>query len=243
MPDGSLKGKVAWVTGGSSGIGRAVVDTLASRGASVGILDMKAPDDRVAWARCDVSISESVAKATHVLSNQLGHADVLVSNAGISLSQTIEGHSDEEWSRVLGVNLNGAFHLIRACLPAMLEREWGRIITVSSGGGVRVLPQRAAYATSKAGLIALTKVAALEGAARGVTANVVAPGLTDTGMAAAVYGDRTGAAHAVGNSLAANPMGVLLEPSDIAEAIAFLASPESRYITGQVLHVNGGGVM
>jgi NAD(P)-dependent dehydrogenase (short-subunit alcohol dehydrogenase family) len=83
---------------------------------------------------------------------------VLVSNAGISLSQSIEGHTSEDWNRVLGVNLNGAFHVIRVCLPPMLERGWGRIITVSSGGGVRVLSKRAAYATSKAGLIALTKV-------------------------------------------------------------------------------------
>jgi NAD(P)-dependent dehydrogenase (short-subunit alcohol dehydrogenase family) len=238
-----LEGKVAWVTGGSSGIGRSVVSILACRGASVGILDVQAPSDGGAWAKCDVSATDSVDEATRTLAERTGYPDVLVSNAGISLSQSIEGHSGEDWNRVLGVNLNGAFYVIRACLPPMLKRRWGRIITVSSGGGVRVLPQRAAYATSKAGLIALTKVAALEGAGRGVTANVVAPGLTDTGMASAVYGGQDGAHRAVGNSMVANPMGVLLQPSDIAEAIAFLASPASRYITGQVLHVNGGSVM
>jgi NAD(P)-dependent dehydrogenase (short-subunit alcohol dehydrogenase family) len=209
----------------------------------VGILDLHGPNDDVAWAKCDVSSADSVDEATHVLAERLGYPDVLVSNAGISLSQSIEGHTSEDWNRVLGVNLNGAFHVIRVCLPPMLERGWGRIITVSSGGGVRVLPERAAYATSKAGLIALTKVTALEGAKRGVTANAVAPGLTDTGMASAVYGDQDGAHRAAGTSLAGNPMGVLLEPSDIAEAIAFLASPASRYITGQVLHVSAGSVM
>jgi NAD(P)-dependent dehydrogenase (short-subunit alcohol dehydrogenase family) len=240
---GSLEGRVAWVTGGASGIGRATTDLLAKRGARVGVIDRQAPAGGRSWVECDIADPAAVRRATAELARLTGYPDILVNNAGINLSQRIDVHTDEDWSRVLAVNLSGAFHMLRACMPPMLEKGWGRLISVSSGGAVRALPARAAYASSKAGLIALTKVAAMEAASRGVTANVVAPGLTDTEMAASVYGNRDGAKEAVAKAAVANPMGVLLDPIDIAEAIAFLASSESRYVTGQVLHVNAGSVM
>lgn len=235
--------KTAWVTGGSAGIGRATVDLLRARGAKLGVLDLEQPSDDTPWVRCDLSDAGSVRTAGQELAAQTGLPDILVCCAGIPSFQRIEVQSDDEWQRVLGVNLTGALHCIRLCLPAMLSQRWGRIVTVASGGAVRVREGRAAYATSKAGLIALTKVAAVEGAAAGVTANVVAPGVTDTEFATAVYGDRKKVANAARASSVSNPMGVIMEPIDIAEAIAFFCRPESRYITGQVLHVSGGSVM
>ena len=238
----SLAGRVAWVTGGSSGIGRATVETLRSRGAAVGVLDLTPPADGPGeW--CDLADPTSVTEAAGRLSARVGPADILVCSAGINASSPIRDHDQALWDQVLAVNLTGTFHAIRECLPGMLDRQWGRIVTLSSGGGVRVLANRAAYAASKAGVIAVTKAAAMEGAAHGVTANVVAPGLTDTPMAAAVYGGRDGAATAVGASRVANPMGVLLDPTDIAAGIDYLCGEGGRYVTGQVLHINGGGVM
>ncbi|AKS33727.1 SDR family NAD(P)-dependent oxidoreductase [Mycolicibacterium goodii] len=234
---GTLDGKVAWVTGGSSGIGRATVSLLQRRGAAVGVLDLFEPAADIPWQACDLSDRGSVSAATDNLATMTGPADVLVCSAGINASHPVVDHPDELWQRVLGVNLSGTFHAIRACLPTMLERRWGRIVTLSSGGAVRVLADRAAYAASKAGIIALTKSVAQEGAKHGVTANVIAPGLTDTPMAAAVYG--AGA----DRSTVANPMGVLLDPLDIAHGIDYLCGPEARYVTGQVLHINAGGVM
>jgi 2-hydroxycyclohexanecarboxyl-CoA dehydrogenase len=239
----TLEGKVAWVSGGASGIGRATVDMLASRGATVGILDIAEPAAGVPCVRCDLADPVSVENASEALTAQIGPADVLVCSAGINAVHDISGHPDELWNRVLAVNLSGTFYAIRKCLPGMIARGWGRIVTLSSGGAVRVLPSRAAYAASKAGVIAVTKAAALEGAEHGVTANVVAPGLTDTPMAAAVYGGRNGATSAVGTSRVANPIGVLLDPTDITAGIDYLCSPGGRYVTGQVLHVNAGGVM
>jgi NAD(P)-dependent dehydrogenase (short-subunit alcohol dehydrogenase family) len=240
---GTLDGKVAWVTGGSSGIGRATVALLERRGATVGVLDLSEPAPDIPWQACDLSDPASVSVATGSLTAVTGPADVLVCSAGINASHPVVDHPDELWQRVLGVNLSGTFHAIRACLPTMLQRRWGRIVTLSSGGAVRVLADRAAYAASKAGIIALTKSVAQEGAQHGVTANVVAPGLTDTPMAAAVYGDEGQARVAVDRSSVANPMGVLLDPLDIAHGIDYLCGPEARYVTGQVLHINAGGVM
>jgi NAD(P)-dependent dehydrogenase (short-subunit alcohol dehydrogenase family) len=232
-----LDGKVAWVTGGSSGIGRATVELLQRRGATVGVLDLTKPADDIPWVACDLSDPQSVAGATRDLAVVTGTADVLVCSAGINASHAVVDHPDRLWQQVIDVNLSGTFYAVRACLPAMLQRGWGRIVTLSSGGAVRVLANRAAYAASKAGVIALTKAVAHEGAARGVTANVIAPGLTDTPMAAAVYGDKAD------RSAVANPMGVLLEPLDIAHGVEYLCGPGARYITGQVLHINAGGVM
>lgn len=243
MPDGPLASRVAWVTGGSSGIGHATVARLASLGAAVGVLDLNPPEADVPWVRCDVADSGSVDSATAALARETGHADILVSSAGVTALQRIAELDDATWNRILAVNLSGAMYVIRACLPFMTQRGWGRIITVGSAGAVRVQPARAAYASSKAALVALTKVAALEAAPFGVTANVVAPGLTDTQLAASVHGSRDALVDVAGRSVRANPMEALLEPAEVAGAIAYLCSEDGRHMTGQVLHVNAGGVM
>jgi NAD(P)-dependent dehydrogenase (short-subunit alcohol dehydrogenase family) len=240
---GTLDGKVAWITGGSSGIGRATVGLLERRGATVGVLDLSEPVGDIPWQACDLSNPASVSEAVDGLTAVTGPADVLVCSAGINASHPIVGHPDVLWQRVIDVNLSGTFYAVRACFPSMLQRRWGRIVTLSSGGAVRVLANRAAYAASKAGIIALTKSVAQEGAAHGVTANVIAPGLTDTPMAASVYGDRGHVHEAADRSSVANPMGVLLDPLDIAHGVDYLCGPGARYITGQILHINAGGVM
>lgn len=238
---GSLAGQVAWITGGSSGIGAAAAEVLAARGARVGVLDLAAPTADIPWASCDLADPAAVAAATRTLTREIGPADILVTSAGINLAQPVTDHPTELWNKVISVNLSGTFYMVRECLPGMIERRWGRVVTVSASGGVRVLPGRAAYGSSKAGVIALTKAVAHEGAAYGVTANSVAPGLTDTPMAAHMYDND--ADTAVKTMNVANPMKVLLEPSDIAHGIAYFCSPEARHVTGQLLHINAGAVM
>ena len=236
-------GRVAVVTGGSSGIGAQTVRLLGERGATTVVLDLQAdpaqPDEFV----CDVGSPTSVAVALEAVRERFGQVDVLVHAAAVALHKCIPDTSVEEWSDVLRVNLTGAFTVIRAVLPGMQERGWGRIVTVSSGTAVRVGGGNSAYAASKAGLIALTKVTALEGAPHGVTANVVAPGLTDTPMTRAVIGGDEELLAAARTSGIANPMGVVLRPAEVAEGIVFFCLPEAGRVTGQVLHVSAGSVM
>lgn len=195
------------------------------------------------WVSCDVGDSDAVAQATATLRAEIGPPDVLVLSAGISVSRPITDLSDEQWHRVMRVNLDGAFYMMRATMEHMIAQRWGRIVSVTSTTAVRAHPKRAVYAASKAGLIALTKVAATEGAPYGVTANIVAPGVTDTPLTRREIGDREALERTVLESPIANPMKVILEPIDIAAAIRFLTLPEARYITGDVLYVNAGGYM
>jgi NAD(P)-dependent dehydrogenase (short-subunit alcohol dehydrogenase family) len=235
---------VAWVTGGASGIGAAVVSQLAEEGSTVGVLDLQSPEPGVVWQAVDVGDPDSVDAAVEDLRRHIGWPDQLVLCAGIAG----EGHSVsdyplEVWSRVLAVNLTGALVILRRTFPEMCQRGFGRIVTVSSGTAVRPGAGTAGYAASKAGLIALTKVVALEGAPHGVTANVVAPGITDTPMTRLSFGDRDALRRAASHSPIANPQGEVLEPGDVAAAIVFLCREQSSRITGQVLHVNGGSIM
>ena len=203
------------------------------------------PADAVAVAvACDVADPDSVDAAAAMLRDSMGDADLLVNCAGVSSGgRPIAEHDEAGWQRVLAVNLSGAFHVTRAVIGGMIDRGFGRIVNVASGTGVRPSPGAAAYASSKAGLIALTKTVALEGAAHGVTANAVAPGLVDTAMTRRVMPTDESLAAAARDSRIANPMGVVLQPEDIAHAIAFFCSPGARYVTGQTLHVNAGALM
>jgi 2-hydroxycyclohexanecarboxyl-CoA dehydrogenase len=247
---GDLDDRTAWVTGGASGIGRATVARLADEGAHVGVLDMdEAGAVEVAarydggGVRCDVADPRSVDAAVGVLVERVGVPDILVNAAGISMSAPVAVHDEASWERVMAVNLTGAFHVTRAVLGGMIERGYGRIVNVASGTAVRVSPGAAAYAASKAGLIALTKAVALEGAAHSVTANAVAPGLVDTPMTRRLMPTDEALSTAATSSPIANPMGTVLSPDDIAHAIHFLCQTRSGRITGQVLHVNAGALM
>jgi len=245
-----LRGKVAWVTGGASGIGRASAARLAAAGARVGLIDLQGPLLGEAAealgatpAACDVADAAAVDATVAALTWTTGPPDVLVNAAGIARSSPVASFDEDTWQRVLAVNLTGAMHVTRAVLGGMLERGFGRVVNVASGTAVRVSAGTAAYASSKAGLIAFTKVVAVEGATRGVTANAVAPGLVDTPLMRAVMPTDEALRAAATASPIANPMGVVLEPDDVAHAVLFLALPASRYITGQVLHVNAGALM
>lgn len=245
-----FSGSTAWVTGAASGIGRAIALGLAAQGARIGALDVDAAGaQRTATevggtgVGCDIADHESVDAAARELEQQLGPPDVLVNAAGVAYSGMVAEHDELAWRRVLDVNLTGAFHVTRVVLGGMIERGYGRIVNIASGSGVRVGAGAAAYGASKAGLIALTKAVALEGAPHGVTANSVAPGLVDTAMTRRIMPTDEAMHTAATASPISNPMGAVLSPDDIAHAVVFLCHPKSAHITGQVLHVNAGALM
>ena len=243
-PNTPLAGRIAWVTGGSSGIGASCVTRLSDLGATVGILDVRPPSVAVPWEYCDLGDGASIDHAAAAMTASIGSADILIASAGIAS----EGHLIAElpaatWDRIIDINLTGAFRIIALTMPAMMERGWGRIVSIASGTAVRVYPGSAGYAASKAGLVALTKVAATEGAGRGVTANVVAPGLTDTPLARGADLSRADLEGMISTSAIANPMRELIEPEESAAAAAYFCLPESRHITGQTLHVSAGSIM
>lgn len=246
MGGGVSAGRVAWVTGGAGGIGRAVVRRLADNGATVAVLDVsEAPAVAGARAvlRCDVGDASTLDRAAAQLVAELGPADILVNCAGVSARAPVGEMTLDAWEAVLRTNLTGAFLCTAAVIDGMRRRGWGRVVSVASGSALRPTAGTAAYAASKAGLIAMTKAVALEGAADGVTANVVAPGIVDTPMSRAAWPtDDEMLAMATASPLA-NPMGRLLAPEDVAAAVAWLTTDETRHLTGQTLHVNGGSLM
>jgi len=245
-----LAGQTAWVTGAASGIGRAVARELAGQGARLAVIDVDAEGGLAVAAEiggvgvaCDVANETSVAAAVTQLEEQVGPADILVNAAGISHAEPVAAHASANWHRVIEVNLSGPFYMTRAVLAGMMARGRGRIVNIASASGIRVGAGVAAYGSSKAGLIALTKAVATEAAASGVTANAVAPGLVDTEMMRRVFPTTEALAAMAKNSPIANPIGKVLQPEDIAHAVAFLCHPRSWGITGQVLHVNAGAIM
>ncbi|MEG1813300.1 MAG: 3-oxoacyl-[acyl-carrier-protein] reductase [Clostridia bacterium] len=245
-----MRGKIALVTGGSRGIGRAIAMKLASSGADVAILyagNAVAAQEvlrriaesgvRAMAIACDVSDQAQVTSAYQQVKETLGAVDILVNNAGITRDRLAMRMRAEDFSRVISVNLAGAFHLIHAVLPDFVRRRSGRIINISSVSGLKGNAGQANYSAAKAGLIGLTKAIAREVASRGITCNAVAPGFVKTDMTAAMNEQALEAA------LAEVPMGRIGEAEDIAEAVAFLASDAAAYITGAVLPVDGGMAM
>ncbi|MEG0144681.1 MAG: 3-oxoacyl-[acyl-carrier-protein] reductase [Clostridia bacterium] len=245
-----MRGKIALVTGGSRGIGRAIAIKLASSGADVAILyagNAVAAQEvlrriaesgvRAMAIACDVSDQAQVTSAYQQVKETLGAVDILVNNAGITRDRLAMRMRAEDFSRVISVNLAGAFHLIHAVLPDFVRRRSGRIINISSVSGLKGNAGQANYSAAKAGLIGLTKAIAREVASRGITCNAVAPGFVKTDMTAAMNEQALEAA------LAEVSMGRIGEAEDIAEAVAFLASDAAAYITGAVLPVDGGMAM
>lgn len=242
-----LAGQVALVTGGTRGIGRGIAEELARAGARVAVVGRdegraaataaELPGGGHRGYGCDVSESAAVDALVERVEADLGPVDVLVNNAGITEDNLLIRLSDEDWDRVLDTNLRGAFNTIRAVARGMMRRRSGRIINVTSVVGLVGNKGQANYAASKAGLIGLTKAVAKELASRGVLCNAVAPGYIDTEMTAAL-------APAVREELAARiPLGRLGTAEDVAGVVRFLAGPGARYITGQVIVVDGGMVM
>jgi 3-oxoacyl-[acyl-carrier protein] reductase len=240
-----LSGRVALVTGASRGIGRAIAERLAAQGALVVAAargeHARAVVETIAAAggqaeAAGLDVTEEGASARLVASTLERHAriDILVNNAGIARDQLMLRMKREDWDAVLATNLTGAFALTQAVLKPMIRQRGGRIISISSVVAQRGNAGQANYAASKAGLIGFTKAVALEVASRGITVNIVAPGLIETDMT------RTLTDEGREEWASQIPLGRLGTPADIASAVCFLASDEASYITGHVLAVNGG---
>jgi 3-oxoacyl-[acyl-carrier protein] reductase len=242
-----LTGMTALVTGASGGLGSEIAKALAGQGARVALSGTREavlaevaaglPGDPVTLA-CDLSDSAAVdgliPRAVEALGGRL---DILVNNAGITRDNLVLRMKDEEWAQVLSVNLEAAFRLIRAVARPMMKQRFGRIVSITSVVGVTGNPGQANYAASKAGLIGMTKSLAQELATRNITLNCVAPGFIRSAMTDALNEAQKAAI------LAKIPAGDLGEGADIGAAVAYLASREAGYVTGQTLHVNGGMAM
>jgi 3-oxoacyl-[acyl-carrier protein] reductase len=241
-----LTGKGALVTGASSGIGWATAKVLHGQGATVAIsgtkiekLDALAGElgSRVFPLPCDLRDRAAVAKLADDAEKAVGQVDILVNNAGITHDNLFMRMKDEEWDDVIAVNLTSVFVLTRGILRNMMRRRYGRIVNIASISGVLGNPGQGNYAASKAGLVGMTKSLAREVASRGITANCIAPGFIKTPMTDALTPKQ------VELIAAAIPTQTFGKPEDVAAAVAFLASTESAYITGETIHVNGGMVM
>ncbi len=245
----NLSARVAIVTGSGQGIGREIALTLAEHGASVVISDINATTANEVAAEivakngksmaitADVTVQEEVASLVDQTVSSFGQIDILVNNAGIARDTLLMRMSSTDWDQVLATNLKGAFLCTQAVVRHMIRQRWGRIINIASVVGLIGNSGQANYAAAKAGLIGLTKTTARELAARGVTANAIAPGFIDTEMT------RKLSDNAKQEFLRQVPLGYPGLPKDVADAVAFLASEEARYITGHVLNVDGGMVM
>ncbi|HEY82101.1 MAG TPA: 3-oxoacyl-ACP reductase FabG [Dehalococcoidia bacterium] len=239
-----LSQKVAIVTGGARGIGREIALKLAEVGASVVVSDLadaepvaqeiRAMKRQSLAVQADVSSASDVARLVDMAVSSYGRVDILVNNAGIARDQLLLRMSDEDWDAVLNVNLKSVFLCTRAVLRHMVKQRWGRIISISSIVGIVGNPGQANYASAKAGIIGFTRTIAREVGSRGITVNAIAPGFIDTPMTQKLGEEQRQ------ELLKRIPLGFLGTPRDVAEAVAFLASEEARYITGQVLGVDGG---
>jgi 3-oxoacyl-[acyl-carrier protein] reductase len=240
----NLSDKVAIVTGSARGIGREIALRLAEAGATVVVSDVadagpvaeeirKMGQKSLAVA-ADVTSASDVAGLVEKVTAEYGRIDILVNNAGIARDQLLMRMSDEDWEAVLNVNLKSVFLCTRAVLRQMVKQRWGRIISISSIVGIVGNPGQANYSSSKAGVIGFTKTIAREVGSRGITVNAIAPGFIVSKMTDQLSEEQKG------EMLKRIPLGFLGTPRDVAEAVAFLTSEEARYITGQVLGVDGG---
>lgn len=242
-----LRGEVAIVTGAFRGIGLATAFELATAGARVALVNRDAsraeaaaaeiPEGRGRSYICDVTDVGCVSDMVEIIEKDLGPVSILVNNAGVTRDRLLLRMSDEDWDLVMDVNLKAAFNLTKIIARGMLRRRAGSIVNISSVVGVMGNAGQVNYAAAKAGLIGLTKSAAKELAPRGVRVNAVAPGFIETQMTAELP------EQAREFLLAQIPMGELGKPQDIAPVVRFLAGPGARYITGQVIVVDGGMVM
>jgi 3-oxoacyl-[acyl-carrier protein] reductase len=251
MPSGSsLAGKSALVTGGARGIGRAVALELARQGANVAVNYLSSADAaealcqeissmgrRAIAVQADIADPAEVERLFGVITADQQRLDILVNNAGIARDRLVLRLREEDWDSVLNTNLRGAFLCTRAALRGMIRQRSGRIISIGSIVGILGNAGQANYAAAKAGLIGFTRSVAREVASRAITANVVAPGMIDTEM----WSDVTPEAH--DRLLAAVPLGRLGRTDEVGSLVAFLASDQAGYITGQVICIDGGMVM
>ncbi|MFO1137214.1 MAG: SDR family NAD(P)-dependent oxidoreductase [Rhodoblastus sp.] len=242
-----LTGRIALVSGAARGIGRAIALRLAREGADVGLIDLNPAVEetarlvrdlgrRAAPACADISRAAEARAAVARIAAELGAIDLLVNNAGVVNNiATVEKMTDEAWENEVGVNLTGAFNLVRATVGAMAERGFGRIVNISSVAARGGLARQVGYSATKAGLLGLTHTVALEYARKGVTCNAVLPGMVETENVKAMPAEIRAAA------MAATPARRFGAPEEIAALVAFLCSAEAGYITGAEIDISGGG--
>ncbi|WP_224814362.1 3-oxoacyl-[acyl-carrier-protein] reductase [Hasllibacter sp. MH4015] len=241
-----LTGKAALITGASGGIGAEIARHLHTAGAIVGLsgtrvepLEALAAElgERARVLPCNLSDAEAVEALPKQAIAAMGSLDILVNNAGITRDNLFMRMSDEEWASVLDVNLTSTMRLCRGSLRGMMKARWGRIVNISSVVGATGNPGQGNYAASKAGMVGMSKSLAYEVASRGITVNCVAPGFIETAMTDKLTDDQKG------KILAQIPAGRMGTPAEIAAATLFLASDQAGYLTGTVMHVNGGMAM
>ncbi|MEK7800113.1 MAG: 3-oxoacyl-[acyl-carrier-protein] reductase [Nitrospirota bacterium] len=245
----SLQGKTAIVTGAAQGIGRAIAECLAQAGADIAVADLDpgrsvetvASVEKLGRKALNIKVNVADANETKAMVEQVmkawGKVDILVNNAGITRDGLLLRMKEEDWNLVLQINLNGTFNCTKAVLQPMTKQRYGRIVNIASIVGVIGNAGQANYSASKAAVIGFTKTVGREYASRNVTVNAVAPGFIDTAMTHGLSAD-------VKDTLLKQiPLGRLGTPADIAAAVRFLVSEDAAYITGHVLHVNGGMLM
>jgi len=241
----SLKGKVAVITGGAKGIGRAISIQIAKDGAAVAVWDLdrdgadKTVDmiskagGRAIACTTDVASVNSITQALSYIRGELGPVTILVNNAGMAASVPLQNITEETWDRMMQVNLKGPFLCVQAIIPDMLAAGWGRIVNISSSSAQAGANMMSHYAASKGGIIGFTKALALEFASQGITVNNVPPGFIDTPMLHGSHVD-------IDKTAALSPMKRPGKPEDIAAACSYLVSEAAGYVTGQTISVNGG---
>jgi 3-hydroxybutyrate dehydrogenase len=257
-----LKDRIALITGGGRGIGRAIASAFAQEGAQV-VVAARTLEQVEEVAReitgqfssnalpvvCDVSDVQSVERMFAQTAERFERGpDILVNNAGIAESAPLTKTDNELWHRILAVNLSGTFYCTRAALPQMIERGWGRIINIASIAGKTGAPYIAAYSASKHGVLGLTRSAALEVAAKGITVNAICPGYVDTEMTTGAIENitqktRLSADEALDSLKRMSPQNRIIEPEEVAALALLLASEEGRGINGQAINVDGGSVL
>ena len=244
-----FKGQVAVITGGARGIGKTIAEALARKGVNIVIADISSEQAQGTAAEIeklgvkatgvglDVSKAEEVNKVFGEIAKDYGKIDILVNNAGITRDGLIMRMKEEDWDAVININLKSVFLCSKEAVKVMAKQRYGRIINISSVVAFMGNPGQANYSASKAGIVGLTKTTAKEYASRGITANAVAPGFITTAMTEALP------ENVKEDMKRAIPLGRFGATDDVANAVVFLASPEAGYITGQVIHVNGGMYM
>lgn len=252
-----LNDKIALITGGGRGIGRAIALALAHEGVRIAVAARTAEQVEQVAAEigngalavtCDVSNPESVVRMFGAVRERLGEVDILVNNAGIAESATLVSTTDDLWHRHLAINLSGTFYCTRAALPAMLKKNWGRVINVASIAAKTGAPYIAAYSASKHGVLGLTRSVALEVAAKGITVNAICPGYVDTDMVTRGVEKITSvtgrSAEEARQSLEQmSPQNRLVTAEEVAAIALLLASDEGRGINGQGINIDGGSVL
>ena len=241
-----LSGKSALVTGASGGIGGEIARALHAQGATVGLSGTRIEPleklkgelgERAHVLPCNLGDPAAIEALLKSADGTLGGIDVLVNNAGLTRDNLALRMKDEDWQKVIDVNLTAGFRLARGAMRGMMKKRWGRIVGITSIVGVTGNPGQANYAAAKAGMIGMSKSLAQEVASRGITVNCVAPGFIETQMTDALNAEQRA------RIMATIPAGRLGQSAEIAAAVVYLASPEAAYVTGQTIHVNGGMAM